>query len=30
MSDIVQTGIQCLRDESEAILDLIPRIGEDF
>lgn len=30
MSKIIETGIQCLRDESEAILDLIPRIGEDF
>ncbi len=30
MTDIIQTGIQCLRDESQAILDLIPRLGEEF
>ena len=30
MSKIIDTGIQCLRDESQAILDLIPRIDEEF
>lgn len=30
MTDIIQTGIQCLRDESQAILDLIPRMGDEF
>ncbi len=30
MSEIIETGIQCLRDESQAILDLIPRMGEEF
>lgn len=30
MSKITETGIQCLRDEAQAILDLIPRMGEDF
>lgn len=30
MSEIVNTGIQCLRDEAQAILDLIPRMGKDF
>lgn len=30
MSEIIETGIQCLRDESQAILDLIPRLGEEF
>lgn len=30
MSKIIETGKQCLRDESEAILDLVPRIGEEF
>jgi len=30
MSEIIETGIQCLRDEAQAILDLIPRMGEEF
>lgn len=30
MSEILETGIQCLRDEAQAILDLIPRMGEEF
>lgn len=30
MTEIIETGIRCLRDESQAILDLIPRIGEEF
>jgi len=30
MSKIIETGKQCLIDESQAILDLIPRIGEEF
>lgn len=30
MSEIIETGINCLRDEAQAILDLIPRIGEEF
>ena len=30
MNEIIETGIQCLRDESQAILDLIPRMGEEF
>ncbi len=30
MSEIINTGVQCLRDEAQAILDLIPRIGEEF
>ena len=30
MTEILQTGIQCLKDEAQAILDLVPRMGEDF
>lgn len=30
MTDIVTTGIQCLKDEAQAILDLVPRMGDDF
>lgn len=30
MNEIIETGIQCLRDEAQAILELIPRIGEEF
>lgn len=30
MTEILETGIQCLTDEAQAILDLIPRMGEDF
>lgn len=30
MSEIIETGIKCLRDEAQAILDLIPRMGEEF
>lgn len=30
MSEIIETGINCLRDEAQAILDLIPRMGEEF
>ena len=30
MSDILETGIQCLTDEAQAILDLIPRMGTEF
>lgn len=30
MSEIIETGINCLRDEAQAILDLIPRVGEEF
>ncbi|MBQ0057188.1 MAG: KpsF/GutQ family sugar-phosphate isomerase [Bacteroidales bacterium] len=30
MSEILETGINCLRAESQAILDLIPRMGEEF
>lgn len=30
MSKIIETGIQCLNDEAQAILDLIPRVGEEF
>lgn len=30
MSEIINTGIQCLKDEAQAILDLIPRIGMEF
>lgn len=29
-SNIVNTGIDCLRQEAEAILELIPRMGEEF
>lgn len=28
--DCITTGIQCLTDEAQAILDLIPRMGEEF
>lgn len=30
MSKIIETAIQCLRDEAEALLALIPKIGEDL
>lgn len=30
MSEITESGIQCLRDEAQAILDMIPAIGTDF
>jgi len=30
MSSIIDTAIQCLRDESQALIDLIPTIGADF
>lgn len=30
MSEIIESGIKCLKDESEAIFNLIPSIGEDF
>ena len=30
MSEIIDTGIQCLSDEAQAILDLIPRMGTEF
>ncbi len=30
MSEILETGIQCLTDEAQAILDLIPRMGTEF
>ena len=30
MSEIIDTGIQCLTDEAQAILDLIPRMGTEF
>ena len=30
MSEIIDTGIRCLTDEAQAILDLIPRMGEEF
>lgn len=30
MSEIIATGIQCLTDEAQSILDLIPRMGEEF
>jgi len=30
MSEIIETGIQCLTDEAQAILDLVPRMGAEF
>lgn len=27
---VVETGIKCFKDEAKALLDVIPRIGEDF
>ncbi|MBR5069677.1 MAG: KpsF/GutQ family sugar-phosphate isomerase [Bacteroidales bacterium] len=30
MSEIIDTGIRCLTDEAQAILDLIPRMGAEF
>lgn len=30
MSQIIDTAIQCLRDEAKGLLDLIPTIGEEF
>lgn len=30
MSEIINTGIKCLKSEAQAILDLIPRLGDDF
>lgn len=27
---VVETGIKCFQDEAKALLDVIPRIGEDF
>lgn len=30
MNEIIETGIKCLKDEAQAILDLIPRMGEEF
>lgn len=30
MSEITNIGIQCLRDEAQAILDMIPRLGSNF
>ena len=29
-NEILTTGIQCLTDEAQAILDLVPRMGEEF
>lgn len=29
-NEILATGIQCLTDEAQAILDLVPRMGEEF
>lgn len=30
MSEIIESGVQCLKDEAQAILDLVPSIGDDF
>ena len=30
MNEIVATGIDCLQQEAEAILELVPRMGEEF
>lgn len=30
MNEVLATGMQCLQDEAQAILDLIPRMGKDF
>lgn len=30
MSEITESGIKCLRDEAQAILDMIPAVGADF
>ena len=30
MSRIIDTAIQCLRDEAQALIDLIPTIGTEF
>lgn len=30
MTDIIASGVQCLRDEATAILDMVPRINDDF
>lgn len=30
MNEIIATGIDCLQQEAEAVLKLIPRVGEDF
>lgn len=30
MSEIVRTGIDCLQQEAEAILELVPRMGNEF
>ena len=30
MSPIIATAVQCLRDEAQALLDLIPSIGSEF
>lgn len=30
MNDIINTGIECLQHEAKAILNLIPRMGEEF
>ena len=30
MSPILATAVQCLRDEAQALLDLIPSIGSEF
>lgn len=30
MTDIIASGVQCLKDEATAILDMVPRINDDF
>lgn len=30
MSEIIETGVRCLQDEAQAILDLVTRLGADF
>lgn len=30
MNEIINTGIECLKQEAKAILDLVPRMGEEF
>lgn len=30
MSETIDSGIKCLQDEAQAILDLVPKIGADF
>lgn len=29
-SSVIETGVKCFQDEANALLDVIPRIGEDF